>query len=104
MTVPPPRASRLLFQLPQQSRTFKAIEPGNNWTWNEVLLNKAAYLIETLVWQNSKDAQKKAPRNKPKPFIPDFMQKQSKQPKNNKGMVVAETSEIKDLLSRPRTK
>ena len=49
------------------------MQPASQWGWNEVLLNKTNYLLDMLVWMKTKDAQKKQPQHKPKPFIPDFM-------------------------------
>lgn len=96
------KAARLLFQLPRDCRVFTVLAPPVQWGWNEILQNKMAYLLEVLVWQNSKDAQKKAPQHKPKPFTPEFMKpKQTNRP-TAKGVMKADVDTIKDILSRPR--
>lgn len=46
----------------------------------------------------TKDATKKSPRNKPKPFLPDFMD----QPKANKEAVAHTVDDIREILARPR--
>lgn len=55
------------------------------------------YLLELLVWMNTKDARRKLPQNKPKPFVPEFMG----------GQVAKEAEahtvdEVKDILNMPR--
>lgn len=96
------RAARLLFQLPTNCKTFVAIEPANQWGWQEILLNKIAYLLEVLVWQKSKDAQKKAPHHKPKLWLPDFMKKAQQKSEISKGAVSADVDTIKEILAKPR--
>jgi len=96
------RAARLLFQLPHKSRVYTAISPANTWGWEEVLANKTAHLLELLVWMKTKDAQKRSPRNKPRPFVPEFMKKKTKPSPINNGSIAAYSEEINDILSRPR--
>lgn len=100
--VPRQRAARLLFQLPQNCRTFCKIEPANQWGWNEILLNKATYALDILAWQNTQDATKKPPRNVPKPFMPDFMRNVDKTRAINKDTVLMDVDEMREFLSRPR--
>lgn len=95
----PPRAARLMFQLPRECRVFAKIAPASQWGWNEIMLNKLTYLAELLVWMKTKDATKKSPRNKPKPFVPDFMD----QGKATKETDARSVDEIRDILARPRT-
>lgn len=101
-TVPADRAARLLFQLPRTSRVFCKLQPANNWGWSEILANKANYLLEVLTWQNTKDAQKKNPRQQPKMFIPEFMQNVEATRAINQGAEKHTVDDIKDILNRPR--
>lgn len=100
------RAARLLSQLPRDCRVWVAVEPSLRWSWNEVLLNKASYLLELVVWQNgtpSKKAEKaKHEANKPKFFLPEFMKSANEKIGLAKDTVAADTDTIKELLSRPR--
>lgn len=73
------------------------MNPALQWGWSEILQNKVAYLLEVLVWQNSKDASKKQPQHKPKPFVPEFMQLVSV-----KDMETHTTDDIRDILAKPR--
>ncbi len=50
-----------------------------------------------LVWMKTRDAQRKAPRNRPKEFVPDFLGGDI-----SKGAEVHTTNEIRDILSMPR--
>jgi hypothetical protein len=79
-----------------------ALQPANQWGWSEVLLNKLNYLAEVLAWQNTKDAQKRAPRKAPKPFVPDFMKNVEETRKLNRDSVVQDVDNIKAILARPR--
>ncbi len=98
----PQRASRLLFQLPQDSRIFRALQPANNWGWEEVLLNKANYLLDVLVWQQSNKGVKKTKQTKkPELFKPEFMKDES-QLVAKKELTSYETTEIDSILSKPR--
>lgn len=98
-TVPKDRAARLLFQLPAESRVFRAIRPELNWTWNEALLNKANYLLETILWTKTKDAEKKTPHYKPVPYVPEFMKLNSKEAKEYEAF---DLDELKSILTKPR--
>lgn len=89
----------MLFQLPRACRTFTVVNPAAQWGWNEVFLNKMAYYLEMLVWTKTKDAQKKIPQERPKPFIPDFMGGPSEV---NKDVEVHTSDDIKSILSMPR--
>lgn len=79
-----------------------ALQPANNWGWSEVLLNKASYLMEVLAWQNTKDAQKRAPRRAPKPFVPDFMKNVEETRAINRDSVLQDVDSIKAILKKPR--
>ena len=92
-----PRAARLLFQLPRDCRVFTAISPANQWGWGEILTNKMTYLLEVLVWMKTKDAQRKAPQHKPKPFVPEFMGGEI-----GKDAEAHTTDDIKNILAMPR--
>ena len=73
------------------------LQPAVQWGWSEILQNKMVYLLEVLVWQKSKDATKKFPQNKPKPFVPDFMQEHI-----DKDTEAHSTEDIRDILNKPR--
>ena len=90
-------------QLPRDSRVMIALQPANNWGWPEVLMNKATYLLEVLAWQNTKDAQKKAPSKTPRPYVPDFMKNAEETRKINRDSVAQDVDSIKAILAKPRT-
>lgn len=101
--VPFKRGSRLMFMLPSKSRTHCRIQPANLWGWDEILANRTNYLLDVLVWQNSKDAQKKHPVNQPKPFSPPFFNLDKvKREVQNREKVVMSSDKMRDLLNRPR--
>ena len=58
--------------------------------------------MEILVWQQTKDGQKKRPSNKPKMYTPDFMKKTTEKSKINKDVEVHSTDSVKDILNMPR--
>lgn len=60
------------------------------------------WLLETLVWQKTKDATKKIPQHKPKLFTPDFMPNQSPPGEISKGAEVHTTDDIRAILDRAR--
>lgn len=91
-----------MFQLPRSCRTFTVLAPAVQWGWGEILTNKMVYLLEILVWQKSKDAQKKMPRHKPKPFVPTFMPQVSEPGEIGNGAEAHTTDDIRDILSKPR--
>lgn len=91
-----------MFQLPPKSRTITKLEPAAQWGWNEILANKANYLLEILAWQNTEDAGKKNPRRKPEPFVPDFIQRATKEVKKKNKPTAKDIDEIKDILAQPR--
>lgn len=100
------RAARLLFQLPRSCRTFVAIEPANQWGWDEVFANKTTYLLELLLWQNG-TPNKKGDRarhkaSKPKAFVPEFMRGTVEASKINEGVTVQTVDDVKSLLALPR--
>lgn len=98
--MPPARAARLLFQLPTKSRVYSVIDPANQWGWDEILSNKANYLLELLVWQKSNEGLKKSKQTKqPEPFLPDFIKK--KMP-INKGIQSHSVNEVQSILDLPR--
>ena len=91
-----------MFQLPPKSRTITKLEPAAQWGWDEILANKANYLLEILAWQKTKDASKKNPSKMPKPFVPDFIQRATKQVEKKNKPAARDIDEIKDILARPR--
>lgn len=77
--------------------------PAVQWGWSEILANKMVYYLETLVWQKTKDAQKKLPQHKPRPFVPDFMGGMKSDPADmSKGVEAHTTDEIGNILAMPR--
>ena len=91
-----------MFQLPQTCRLFTKLQPAVQWGWSEILANKMVYLLDTLVWMKTKDAQKKVPKNRPRIFMPDFMPQQSPEGEISKDAVVHTTDDIRALLEKPR--
>lgn len=100
--VPAPRAARLMFQLPRTGRVFTILDPTNHWGWLEVLLNKLNYNVEILAWQNTKDAQKKPPKNAPKLYVPEFMQDVLGAKAMTKDAAPMKVKDMKAYLARPR--
>lgn len=96
------RAARLLFQLPRDCRVYAKVAPASQWGWDQILANKTNYLLELLVWAKTKDAQKKVPVNKPKPFIPDFLEQPPSEGDANKDIEVHTTDDIREILAKPR--
>jgi hypothetical protein len=92
----------LLFQLPRNCRVFTKLQPAVQWGWSEIFANKMVYLLETLVWAKTKDAQKKLPRHRPRLFAPDFMPQHSAPGEISKGAVVQTTDDVRAILARPR--
>lgn len=100
----PARAARLLFQLPRQCRVFSALQPANQWGWDEVFANKTNYLLEMILWQNSYNPKKKREHkaSQPKPFVPDFLKQLSKPGVINDGTEKHTTEDIHNILLMPR--
>lgn len=65
-------------------------------------MNRIAYSLDILAWQNTQDATKKPPRNMPKPFMPDFMRNVDKTRAINKDTVALDVDDMRAFLSRPR--
>lgn len=102
-TIKNSRASRLMFQLPHNSRTFKKINPASEWGWKELYLAKAVDGINTLIWMNSKDAKNKSKR--PKTVIPDSIMKEFKKANSNNSATSQNNMTVEDMkayLNRPR--
>ena len=67
------------------------------------MLNKIAYLLELVLWQNSSTKNKaQHKRNKPKPFVPDFMKQRVPPSEINKDSAPMTVDDIKSWLSVPR--
>lgn len=99
------RGGRLLLQLPRNCRTFRTIQPANQWGWDEVFANKTNYLLELMLWQNTqvkKGKQAEHKRMKPKPFVPDFMKQHQEATGINKGIEVQTVDDVKSWLAVPR--
>lgn len=94
-----------MFQLPRECRVFAKINPAAQWGWQEMFLNKATYLLELKLWQDTpvKKGQKDIHnRRKPKPFVPDFMQNKEVTGAINKGSVKRTVDDVKSILALPR--
>lgn len=50
----------------------------------------------------TKDATKKPPQNRPKPYIPDFMPQQNSDDQVGEGAEIHTTDDIKEILNKPR--
>lgn len=74
----------------------------NNWDWTHILLNKVAYWLEVLVWQKTKDGQKKNPQNAPKLYKPPFMLSDDERAAINDDSEKHTTDDIKAILARRR--
>lgn len=90
-----------MFQLPEQSRVKTKVQPANTWGWSEMLLNKIAYLLELLAWQNTEDAANRRSESAPKMYLPPFM---DATPTNamDPEQEAHTTDEIAEILRRPR--
>lgn len=97
------KASRLLFQLPKDCRTYVKIEPSNQWGWEKEMLRHIMLWTHTLVWQNAAPAKKgeigRWKRQQPELFTPPFMEKPTPRPKEQ---VVMDLDDMKALLNAPR--
>jgi len=94
-----------MFQLPRECRLFAALNPAAQWGWQETFLNRAIYLLELKLWQDTpiKKGQKDMHnRRKPKPFVPDFMRNKEQETAINKGSEKRTVSDIKSILALPR--
>lgn len=65
-------------------------------------MNKAIFILEVLAWQNTKDAQRKAPRKQPKMYIPEFMRNMEETRAINRDSVAQDVDDIKAILAKPR--
>lgn len=80
---------------------MRKLAPANEWSWNEILLNKVEYALRILAWQNSADAAEKHPKHYPEQWLPSFIPKPEK-PKKNPEQQAMDLDDIKAYLSRPR--
>lgn len=101
MGVLPSRAARLLFQLPNESRVKREVEPANHWGWSEMLLNKITHILEVLAWQNTQDAADGRTATAPVLYTPPFLKAMTKLALDP-DQELHTTDEIKDILARPR--
>lgn len=60
------------------------------------------FFLEVLVWQKTKDGQRRSPRNKPKLYTPDFMKKKPKEAAITRESELHTVDDIKQILDRPR--
>lgn len=75
------------------------------WGWQETLANKANWLLELKLWQDTqiKKGEKAAhQRRKPTLFVPDFMKKEMPAGEINKDAEKHTVDDIKSLLALPR--
>jgi hypothetical protein len=76
------------------------MKPSMQWSISDLLLNKAAYFLEVLAWQQSKDATEKPPKN-----VPVYVPLPGCEPEKSKRNPEEEAMDIDDLkafLSKPR--
>ncbi|MDR1954283.1 MAG: DUF5361 domain-containing protein [Clostridiales Family XIII bacterium] len=86
-------AAELLVMLPQKSRVWVAMNPGNAWGWQEHFMSSMEFSLRWLVWAKTKDGQKN--RNRPKPI----RLRPEKAKKSTKTMTA---DQMKAYLSRQR--
>lgn len=94
-----------MFQLPRECRVFTAINPAAQWGWQETFLNKANYLLELKLWQDTpvkKGERASHNRKKPKPFVPDFLKGEQPVSEINKETQKRTVDDIKSILALPR--
>ncbi len=94
-----------MFQLPRECRVFTAINPATQWGWQESFLNRAVYLLELKLWQDTpiKKGQKDMHnRRKPKPYVPDFLKSKMPESEINKQTEKRTVDDIKSILALPR--
>lgn len=94
-----------MFQLPRECRVFAAINPAAQWGWAETFANRANYLLELKLWQDTpvKKGQKEAHnRRKPKPYVPDFMKGDKVAGEINRESEKHTVDDIKSILALPR--
>lgn len=94
-----------MFQLPRDCRTYRAINPAAQWGWLESFANRANYLLELKLWQDTpvkKGERASHNRKKPKPYVPDFLKSKMPESEINKGSVKRSVDDIKSILALPR--
>lgn len=70
---------------------------------SDLLLNKAAYFLEVLAWQNSKDASEKPPKNVPiYRQLPGMEEQKKKKEEDPNKEIAMDIDDLKAFLSRPR--
>lgn len=80
---------------------MRKLAPANEWSWNEILLNRIEHAVRILTWQNSADAHEKTPKHFPEQFRPPFIPEPRK-PKANPEEAAMDLDDLKAFLSRPR--
>lgn len=80
---------------------MRKLSPANEWSWNELLLNKVEHALRVLIWQNSADGHEKNPKHYPEVWTPDFIPKPEK-PKRNPDEETMDIDQLKAFLSKPR--
>jgi hypothetical protein len=92
--------------LPRECRVFSAINPGAQWGWSEIFANDSNYLLKLIVWQNATPQNKAAlarhKNDKPKPFIPEFIQPKQQSADISKNANKMSVDDVKSWLSVPR--
>lgn len=94
-----------MFQLPRQCRVFAALNPASQWGWVEQFANRANYLLELKLWQDTpikKGERAMHNRRKPKPYVPDFMKGELPVSEINKDSEKHTVDDIKSILALPR--
>lgn len=89
-------------QLPTQARVPRLVHPENEWGWEEVLLSRIDYGVRLLFWQNTEDARKRNPQNRPTLNLPKFIEDIMPKEDDKHETEAHDIEDIKDILSRPR--
>lgn len=107
------RASRLLFQLPPDSRFVHKHNPMASWSWSDMFNMMIAHSLRQLVWAKTKDAQKKVPTGQPQLIGPEYVLKSIREANKRReqegkrqltpnARVFKTAEELDEYLKRPR--
>lgn len=95
------KASRLLFQLPNESRTVIKSNPKAQWTVELELLRHILFSTQMTAWLNmspKKGQESQWKKLEPKLFSPEYLDEQER-PKEQEAMYI---DELKEFLNRKR--
>lgn len=100
----PYRTIILVNQLPKNSRVMIAENPQLEWTISDYFLRSIEYQERVSTWQNTKDGQKKNPKNAPQPILADWERPEKKVHKQNyitNEELQKNGTDLKTMLSKP---